>query len=162
MQNEIFNEYYGLAKMTARQYFNNELDVESAALVALEKLFLKFPDLSIEELKENRGYIYRMIRNACVSELRKSQTVSKRNVLSDDFSRVKDLFEELNLDEEDIRLSKVEREIQTLSDREKKIIQLKFEEGYSYKEISQAINVHPNNVGTLYSRIIKKLKDKLA
>lgn len=162
MQNEIFNEYFGLAKMTARQYFKNELDVEAAALVALEKLFKKFPDLTLEELKENGGYIYRLIRNACISELRKSQTVSKRNILSDDFSRVKNLFEDMSIEEDDIRYSKIEREIQKLSDREKRILQLKFEEGYSYKEISQVLNVNPNNIGTLYSRLLKKLREKLA
>lgn len=161
-QNAIFSKYYLLAKMVARQFFKNEDDIENAASVALERIFIKFRNADLVLLDKNAGYVYRMIKNTCISERRKLNTVFKNTFQVEDFSAFDREIECSGFTEDDERFVQVKKEIAQLSEREQKVISLKFYDGLTYDEIADELGENPKNMGTLYSRTINKLRAKVA
>jgi len=151
-----------LAKITSLKYLKSESDAENAAVLALYKVIEKFKHTDFATIDENRGYIFTMIKNTCISELRKLNTQRKYYVLYDVFYSFSitciDLEKEAEIDE---LILKVEKEIDELSYIDKRIVQMKFYEKKSYKEMAVELNICPNSMGTRYSRAMNKLRTRL-
>ena len=61
----------------------------------------------------------------------------------------------------DERVDQVLNSLNRLSDNQREVIQLKFQQGLSYQEISEATGLTPGNVGFLLHTGLKRLRDLL-
>ena len=61
----------------------------------------------------------------------------------------------------DERVAQVLNSLNRLSDNQREVIQLKFQQGLSYQEISEATGLTPGNVGFLLHTGLKRLRDLL-
>lgn len=161
-ENEIYNEFYNTAIFTARKYLKNECDTEHAAVLALTKVIEKYKNHSPSELDKSRPYIFTMIKNTCISELRKLNTQRKYFLLHDDFYAFSITYIDTDKEQEmDELILKVDKELETLSTMEKSIIQMKFFEKKSYKEMALLLDVTSTSMGTRYVRALNKLRNRL-
>lgn len=160
--NKIYNAYYDMAILISRRHFKNYCDIEASAIFGLSKVFIAFEKFDAIDLEELRGYAYRIIKNASISEVRKLNTFKKHYILNDDFYSYTISCEEYNSDCKDELIDTVISKVDELPEVDKKIIHMKFNEDKSYREMSAVLNVTENSMGTRYSRVINKLKAKLA
>ena len=160
-ETEIFNYFKSMAKLTARQYFRNSSDVDLVVNIALTKLIDTFFNMDINDWSSVKGLAFTIIKNTCISELRKHKTYKKHYVLNDDFYTFSISCEDYDykLDEQ---FDRVEVKLRELPIEDQRIIRLKFEENKSYREISRIMNTQENSMGTRYSRALSKLRSKLA
>ncbi|MDG2227698.1 MAG: sigma-70 family RNA polymerase sigma factor [Flavobacteriales bacterium] len=160
-ETEIFNYFKSIATLTARQYFRNSSDVDLAVNIALTKVISTFFSMQINDWSSLKGFAFTIIKNTCISELRKHKTYKKHYVLNDDFYSFSVSCEDYDykLDEQ---FDRVENKLRELPFEDQRIIRLKFEKNKSYREISHIINIRENSMGTRYSRVLSKLRSKLA
>lgn len=62
--------------------------------------------------------------------------------------------------EHEVHTELLSRLVQTLSPKERQIIDMKFYKGYSNKLIAQLLHMSESNVGTTVFRVVKKLQEK--
>ncbi len=101
------------------------------------------------------SWLYRIAKNSIIDYYR-----SKKDFVTTDYTTVaspekspEELFEK-NAFEESIR-----KLIETLPEKERKIIYMKFFEGYTNKTISKILNLSESNIGTIVYRAISKLRE---
>ncbi|MGZ3691753.1 MAG: RNA polymerase sigma factor [Pseudobdellovibrio sp.] len=123
--------------------------------------FLKLWEQDHDKLKGfETPWLFTTSRNSAYDFLRKK----KRLVSGGDeiMSRVPD--SSLNSEEKLLERNTqdaLESLLKTLSPEHREIINLKFQHGFSYKEIAEVTGLSPNHVGVVLHGIVAKLKDKL-
>ena len=140
-----FEELYRTYRVPALRFCNSILkDVEEAENV-IQDVFIKIwnrketinPDLNFT------SYLFTIIKNRVfdiLKEIKKSDTLKEKyweNVLQ---------YQAVDSEILEERLAKVKEAVEGLSEKRKKIIKLNYEEGKSYEEIAQQLNISKNTV----------------
>ena len=101
------------------------------------------------------AWLYRIAINEVYQFYRKNQKV--RKVVIDDrmLQMLADDVEENGLVE---KVSKLEWVLQKLSHKEVQLIELRYYEGHSFKEVANILNIKENNAKVKVHRLLKKLK----
>ncbi len=126
-----------------------------------QEAFVKLWKNSDEEFNDEKGlraYLYVLVKNACLSLIRKEKKISNSSL--DDYTHLPldDHFIDEILREETYRLLKVA--IDQLSPQAKKTVELALK-GYSNQEIADELNVTLNTIKTVKKRAYKFLREKL-
>ncbi len=154
---DLFDRLYPSMCMVADRFFKNSALSQDMAQEAFVKLWQK-EDEEFESEQALRKYLYVLVKNASISELRKEKKIENspieehKNLLTD-----KEFLDEV-LKEETYRL--LQDAISNLSPQTKKIIRLSLK-GYINKEIAEELDVSINTVKTLKQRAYKTLRDQL-
>jgi len=106
------------------------------------------------------AWLHRTARNLALNEIRKNrQTVpfdeTIREKTEDQGSQPYENLERLE------KLEHLDTLLADLDDRERELLRLKFEEGASYKEMGDRMNLSTSNVGFLLCRTIKRLQSQV-
>ena len=72
--------------------------------------------------------------------------------------KIKDLIDEIEVDDVEIKLKSILKKIAELPDNELEMIELRYFEQRPFKEISELLNISESNAKVKIHRIIKKLK----
>jgi RNA polymerase sigma factor (sigma-70 family) len=113
--------------------------------------------------KVSRGlktWLFTVCRNRALDILRKE----KRMVALDDDAAVRIQSDDTGPDHAadwDERVAQVMKALDRLSENQREVIQLKFQQGLSYKEISDVTNLSSGNVGFLLHTGLKRLRSFL-
>lgn len=135
-------------------------DLERARDV-VQDTFIRLYKQDVERVKKGlKTWLYTVCRNRALDVLRKE----KRMVVVDDemfsYTASKDPSPDTAADQSE-RVSQLMGYLDTLSENQKEVILLKFEQGMSYEEISEATGLTTGNVGFLLHNGLKKLKEIL-
>jgi RNA polymerase sigma-70 factor (ECF subfamily) len=146
----------------ARRMVGDPTVAEDLVQDAFMKLHTQF-----DEIREPRAWLYRTVHNQALNHRRDASKIvpldpspgvtARQNSESADPQPLPDeeiaRWEGVGL----VRLS-----LETLDDRSRELIHLKFSENLSYKEISERTGLKPGHVGYLLHHALKAIADELA
>jgi len=135
-------------------------DLERARDV-VQDTFIRLYKQDVEKVKTGlKTWLYTVCRNRALDVLRKE----KRMVVVDDemfsYTESRDLSPDRAIDQTE-RLEQLMCYLDTISENQKKVILLKFQQGMSYQEISDATGLTTGNVGFLLHNGLKRLREIL-
>lgn len=163
--NELLLRFDGLIKFVISQYFKNKMDKDDVFQDISLHIFDKLQKTSSEELSKwtSEAWIRVIVRNQCITILRKRQSESKREKVmtnDDQFEREIpiDFNSQINFDKS-LKAIAIEQVLLELKEKDRKLIILRFFKQKSIAEIDQLCGV--KNSAVYISRIIDKLKNIL-
>ena len=116
-----------------------------------------------ETIKQPKAWLYRTVRNLCISHLRKHQRMQKEGEEKqlDFFAGKFDTSDDNNNPAEKLerteKINRVLHFISLLPEDSKTLIKMKFEEKLSYREISQKTGLTEGNVGYKLHHLLRRL-----
>ena len=154
--NEIFDRLLVHMFMLASRILKNDERGKDIAQEAFVKLFQKDTE-DFESEKALQTYLYVLVKNACISELRKDKKV-QNSPLEDGLSVSQQAFLNEILREETYKL--LHKAIAGLSPKAEQVVRLTLE-GYSNDDIANELGVTINTVKTVKRRAYKNLRELL-
>lgn len=158
---EIFLNYYSVLTRFAYYYVNSQAIAEDIVQDVFASIWEERRTWSPE--RTIRVYLYIMVKNRCLDFLKHKRVEDKYNEdwvhQSGTHSSNTDVFSERQREEQ---LNKVVKQaIETLPERAKMIYKLNRQDGLTYSEIADLLDVSEKTVESQMSRSLKKLRDKL-
>ena len=153
---ELMKIFDGDLRRIARTYVHNEEDVKDIVQLTFSSAYF-----SIHTLKDNKkfkSWLIKILVNKC-KKLNKK--IAKRKEISPDDDEYKNNYSKLYLEDKAGETIDFENLIKDLSEKEKQIFQMQYEEGMTTKEISKKLNMNENTIKTILSRGRLKLKKKI-
>lgn len=137
----------------------------SVAEDLVQEAFMKLHE-QFEEIREPRRWLYRTVHNAALNHRRRAgKIISLESAASPD-APANELADTQSLPDEEIArcegIGLVRLSLETLDERSREIVRMKFEENLSYKEISIRTGLKPGHVGYLLHHALKGLAGELA
>ena len=135
-------------------------DIERARDV-VQDTFIRLYQQDIEKVRDGlKTWLFTVCRNRALDVIRKEKRIVS---LEDDaMARIpsdrRSPAERADLEE---RVIQVHRALERLSENQREVILLKFEQGLSYQEISDVTGLTPGNVGFLLHNGLKRLRSFL-
>jgi len=138
----------------------------SVAEDVVQEAFMKL-HAQFDDVREPRRWLYRTVHNLAVNHIRDTAKIVSLDLSSeeDTVSSVETADPQPMPDEQIIRLEGiglVRLSLETLDDRSREVIRLKFNEELSYKDISIRTGLSAGNVGYLLHHALKAIADELA
>ena len=120
-----------------------------------------------DEVREPRRWLYRTVHNLALNHRRDAGKIVPLEIPSEEgVASAADTADPQPLPDEQIArlegIGLVRLSVETLDDRSRELIRLKFNEGLSYKEISARMGLSIGNVGYLLHHALKEIADELA
>ena len=107
------------------------------------------------------AWLFTLVKNALVDHLRKQQTRGKYLELSPD--AVRDAADEqADIEEVGGDAGEVIAQLSSLSREQRRLLSLRFNEGLSFAEIAESLDISPSNARKFASRAIRKLRSLMA
>jgi RNA polymerase sigma-70 factor (ECF subfamily) len=137
-----------------------------AAEDSVQEAFMKLQS-QFKEVREPRRWLYRTVHNLALNHRRKSAKVVTLDVNPrDDSAPPPDPADPQPLPDEQIAreegIGLMRLSLETLDERSRELIRLKFNENLSYKEISGRTGLKIGHVGYLLHHALKTMADELA
>ena len=120
---------------------------------------------NFEEVREPRRWLYRTAHNLALNHRRDTRKIVPLELPTEDGANTDTTDPQPLPDEQIARLEGiglVRLSLETLDDRSRELIRLKFNEGLSYKEISARTGLTVGNVGYLLHHALKEIAGELA
>ena len=156
-------ELFAALESPLLSYAHRLLSELPAAEDAVQEAFMKL-HAHFDEVREPRRWLYRTVHNHALNLRRKSgKIVALPQGPGDDTPETAD--PQPLPDEEIARwegIGLVRLSLETLDERSREIVRLKFTENLSYREIAQRTGLKPGHVGYLLHHALKGLADELA
>ena len=143
------------------------LGERSQAEDIVQEAFMRL-QAQFDDVREPRRWLYRTVHNLALNHLRQANRIVSLDVPADDtnLSSGDTTPDPQPLPDEQIArwegIGLVRLSLQTLDDRSRELIRLKFHENLSYKEISVRTGLKIGHVGYLLHHAIKTIGDELA
>jgi RNA polymerase sigma-70 factor (ECF subfamily) len=120
-----------------------------------------------DEVRESRRWLYRTVHNLALNHRRQAGKIVSFNLPSHDGAPpANDTADPQPLPDEQIArwegIGLVRLSLETLDDRSRELVRLKFNEELSYKEISARTGLNIGHVGYLLHHALKAVADELA
>jgi len=137
-----------------------------AAEDSVQEAFMKL-QAQFKEVREPRRWLYRTVHNLALNHRRQAgKTVTLEVNARDSSLPASDPADPLPLPDEQIVRSEgiglVRLSLETLDERSRELIRLKFNENLSYKQISERTGLKTGHVGYLLHHALKTMADELA
>lgn len=138
-------------------YLKNDSNKEDVAQEILCHILLKIPTFQFKS--KFSTWLFTVVNNKCIDQLRKKKK-DKETVISKEIeSELEDIIED---DLQTLRLDKLEGALLTLKPDELMLIQDKFLNNKSYKEMVLSFKLSESNLKMKLLRIKRKLKKQLS
>ncbi|MGZ6539895.1 MAG: RNA polymerase sigma factor, partial [Bacteroidia bacterium] len=137
-------------------YFKDKDVAKDVVVQIFEKLFVELKKREVENFK---GWLTFVVRNYCISELRKMQTQLNRDLEYQ--YEVKSQLREVDKDEvqeEEQKLEQLEKALETLNPFQKKCIELFYLKNMSYIQIVELTGYSVNEVKSYIQNGKRNLK----
>ena len=108
-----------------------------------------------------KSYLYRAVRNRCINYHRKAKLENIANIdeISDETLRTSSFLGEI--EENELREA-LESAIKTLPDRRRQVFILHRQEGLTYPEIAEVLDISVNTVETQMMRALRSIRSQLS
>lgn len=145
--NDLYKQYYKLVFRLAFRFVNNH---ESAADISQDVFIYLYENLvKNAKIKNEKAWIYKVTSNLSLAYIRKN----KRTV------KIKKEVQ-IEIKDENQSNSEVLIALQNLKENDRILLTL-YNEGLSYKELSEATGLKFTSIGKTLSRALKRLKDEM-
>jgi RNA polymerase sigma-70 factor (ECF subfamily) len=136
----------------------------SVAEDMVQEAFMKL-HAQFEKIREPRRWLYRTVHNQALNHRRRTDKIVPLNP-RENAPAATDATDPQPLPDEQIArwegIGLVRLSLETLDERSRELIRLKFNEGLSYKEISTRTGLKVGHVGYLLHHALKSISDELA
>ena len=140
-----FEKLYDMYREPAIRFCNTILKDAEESENIIQEVFFKIwnkketinPELNFT------SYLFTIIKNSVFDQLK---AIKKNKILKEMYWQNVLEYREVDNDIKEARLSKVKRAVEELSEKRKRIIKLNYEEGKSYQEIANQMNISKNTV----------------
>ena len=136
-------ERFASSKLTDKSYVNDVIQN------VYYKAYMKLNTLNNED--KFRSWMFTILKNECINT---NKTIARRKEVS--LSGFGDILEDYSNYNPESKIS-FEQMISNLTDEEKHLLKMKYEENLSTKEISEELNIPYNTVKSKIRRAIKKI-----
>jgi RNA polymerase sigma-70 factor (ECF subfamily) len=138
----------------------------SVAEDMIQEAFMKL-HAQFDQVREPRRWLYRTVHNLALNHRRHADRIVPFDPAAEEgASRAPDGSDAQPLPDEQIvrweRIGLVRLSLETLDERSRELVRLKFSEGLSYKEISTRTGLKIGYVGYLLHHALKGIADELA
>lgn len=151
---ELYKRYTHLVMGMCINYFKDKELAKDAVIQIFEKLFT---ELKKREIENFRIWLSFVVRNYCISELRKMQTEQER-ITEYQYSSIQHKNETEEPENEDKQLEKLEHALNELNPFQKKCIELFYYKNMSYTEIVAITGYSANEVKSYIQNGKRNLK----
>ena len=134
----------------------------------VQEAFMKLHS-QFKEVREPRRWLYRTVHNLALNQRRsaaKIVSINSASSVENEISSTPDTADPAPLpDEQIIRMEgigQVRLSIETLDERSRELIRLKFTDELSYRDISARTGISVSNVGYILHHALKTIGDELA
>lgn len=131
---------------------------------AVQEAFMKL-HVQFDTVREPRRWLYRAVHNFILNQRRKTSKIVSLSSKNEDPAADDTADPALLPDEQIVRLEgigQVRISLETLDERSRELIRLKFNEDLSYKDISARTGLTVSNVGYILHHALKTIGDDLA
>jgi RNA polymerase sigma factor (sigma-70 family) len=137
----------------------------SQAEDVVQEAFMRLHE-QFDEVREPRRWLYRTVHNRALNQRRQAGRIVPLDPPAEEgTSPSADTADPLPLPDEQIArwegIGLVRLSLETLDERSRELIKLKFNENLSYKEISARMGLSVGNVGYLLHQAIKEIAEEL-
>ncbi len=119
-----------------------------------------------DEVREPKKWLYRTVHNLALNQRRDSGKIVSLELRDSEAAGTVDTTDPQPLPDEQIArlegIGLVRLSMETLDQRSRELVRLKFNEGLSYKEIAKKTGLTVSHVGYLLHHAIKAIADELA
>mgnify|MGYP001942536227 CR=1 FL=1 len=150
------------------RYTRTILKDESSARDAVQESFIKYLDFRSQSgtIDNPKSWLYRVAYREAINIQRKQKQQEKiQSVVRDHFQIVEPDQQKQSSPSNEASLKEIrqnfQKQLATFSPKEQKIINMKLNDGLSYKEIATATELSVSNVGAILHRSLKKLSKKM-
>lgn len=157
------NEFKSFYKENYKKYFwfaykrvGNFEDAEEIVAESFSAIWQNWDN--IDKDKNFKSYTFRICLNKLNDFLRRKYNLHLE--LVDTEILESEVYQGLQVEDSKPKKSILKNLVEDLSDREKKLIELKYVSNYSFSEIAKELNITKQNAKVINNRIIKKLKQK--
>lgn len=164
---ETIEELFAALESPLLSYAQRLVGGFAAAEDVVQEAFMKL-HAQFDEVREPRRWLYRTVHNQAINARRKVSKIVPliAPAVGDAESATQDTTDPQPLPDETIArwegIGLVRLSLDTLDERSRELVRLKFEEGLSYREISQRTGLKVGHVGYLLHHAIKGLAGELA
>ena len=163
---ETIEELFAALESPLLSYAQRLLGELAAAEDMVQEAFMKL-HAQFDSVREPRRWLYRTVHNQAINARRKlGKIVSLTAPAGESESATQDTTDPQPLPDETIArwegIGLVRLSLDTLDERSRELVRLKFEEGLTYREISQRTGLKVGHVGYLLHHAIKGLAGELA
>lgn len=151
---ELYKRYTHLVLGMCIYYFKDKDVAKDICIEIFEKLFLELKKREIENFK---GWLTFVVRNHCISELRKMQTQLNRDVEYQQELKAQSIEEEI-IPDQDIQIENLEKALNELNPFQKKCIELFYYKNMSYHQIVELTGYSVNEVKSYIQNGKRNLK----
>ncbi|MFL5765303.1 MAG: RNA polymerase sigma factor [Bacteroidia bacterium] len=152
---ELYNRYSHLVYGMCIHYFKDKDIAKDNVLGIFEKLFTELRKREVENFK---GWLTFVVRNHCISELRKIQTRLNRDEEYSYELKIQASGEEKDAAEEERKLAALERALSDLNPLQRNCIELFYLRNMSYNQIVEATGYSVNEVKSYIQNGKRNLK----
>jgi RNA polymerase sigma factor (sigma-70 family) len=160
---ETIEELFAALESPLLGYAHRLAGDPAAAQDAVQDAFMKL-HAQFEEVREPRRWLYRAVHNAALNHRRRAGKIVQLHAPAGDEGN--DTADPQPLPDEQIArwegIGQVRLSLETLDERSRELVRLKFNEDLSYKEISRRTGLKVGHVGYLLHHALKGLADELA
>ena len=163
---ETIEELFGALESPLLSYALRLAGDAGAAEDIVQEAFMRL-HAQFDEVREPRRWLYRTVHNLALNHRRQAGKIVPLSPHGEDGSvAADDTADPLPLPDEQIArmesIGLVRLSLETLDDRSRELIRLKFNEDLSYKEISARTGLKIGHVGYLLHHALKTVADELA
>lgn len=158
---ELYQRYAHLAFGACRKYLKTTEDCKDMVMVVFEKVIKLLPTTEVRSFK---SWLFIVVRNECISSIRKRKSESNRKTLWETEEKNKDHIVEtdtnlrLNDEEEESKEAALQKAIASLPPNQQICIRLFYFENKSYQEIHEATQIPLKQVKSNLQNAKRKLK----
>lgn len=115
--------------------------------------------INIHQYKQDnfRAYMYKIVRNTMIDYIRKDSKVKVTKRVSSLIIDLKQNIEKNVIDS--MELERVLECLEMIDEHQRHVVQLRFIEGYSSKDVAFVLGKSNNNIRVIQTRAIRKIKD---
>jgi RNA polymerase sigma factor (sigma-70 family) len=163
---ETIEELFAALESALLSYALRLAGQRAAAEDMVQDAFMKL-QTQFDEVREPRRWLYRTVHNLALNHRRRAdKIVSLDCPVEPGATAAHDAVDPQPLPDEQIArwegIGLVRLSLETLDDRSRELVRLKFNEGLSYKEMSNHTGLSPSNVGYLLHHALKSIGEELA
>lgn len=154
----LYNKYYEQILKYVYQRVESKEEAYDITAQVFTKAMLHLSNYEFKGLPFS-AWLYRIAANELNMLFRKNKV---QHVINADINSLHQIKEEINFNEDDEeKINLILSEISNLNEDEIQLIEMRFFEKRSFKEISEILDITENNAKVKTYRVLDKLKEKL-
>ena len=155
---KLFQEHHAQFQQISLKILNSEADAEDVVSTVYIKIIDNIEKISELPCTEVTAFCVTMVKNASIDTIRRSKKLVSTDDWEMESTDPEDDVESICIRNADVQ--KLAKLVKGLSDEDKRLLQLRYEQELGFSEISGLLGISEENAKKRAQRLVKKLKAK--